>query len=337
MPDLRPLSGIQVGLEAAGAPGTAVAATVELPFESGGYTPMRTRKLLEEPRGVLADYDDVLVRQASAVTITQSLDFTHALLALLCGIQAETGTQVTGSATDYEWEFVARQANPQPVRTATFEVFQGDGTVQDYTGEFPYGICTEFTINIPAGEEICTIDSTWVGRAEAIAAPTTGLSLIAAREIIPASLFSVSLDDTWAGLGAGALGGDVRSATLQVNTGITPRYNKAGRAALDMTGIYRGRITGSLQLDMDVDAPSAAIIAAWRSGDRRYARLRAAGTSDRYFQADSSLRFLADPEILSADGDHSTVALSGMLRVDPTGGLNNLLAFAVRNEIATWG
>ena len=182
--------------------------------------------------------------------------------------------------------------------------------------------------------EICTIDSTWIGRAEAIAAPTAGLGLIVARQVIPASLFNTQLDTTWAGLGTTEIGGDVRSMTMQVNTGITARYNKAGRANQDMTGIYRGRITGSLQLDMDVDADVAAIIGAWRSGDLRFARLRAEGTSDRYFQIDSALRFLDDPEILQADGDHSTIALSGMLRHDPTSG--SMFAIGVRNELAAW-
>ena len=335
MPDLRPLSGLQVGLEAAATPGTPVPATVQLPFQSATYTPMRTRKLLEEPRGVMADYDDILVRQASALTITQPLDFTHALLALLCGIEAATGNAVAGSATDYEWEIATRQANPQPVRTATFEAFQSDGTTEDYTGEFPFGVCTEFTLNIPSGDEIATLDSTWVGRAEAIAAPTAGLDLISDREVVPADLFSFFADDTWAGLGVTGIGGDVRSATLQVNTGIMPRYNKSGRQARDMTGIYRGRITGSLQLEMDVDSHSADLIASWRSGALRFVRLHADGTSDRYFRVDTALRFLADPEILQADGDHSTVALSAMLRHDPTAG--EMLAFGARNEIAAWG
>lgn len=333
MPALRALSGVQVGLEAAGTPGTPVAATINLPFEpdGAGYTPMRMRKTLQEPRGVLGRHDDVLVRQASALRLQQNLDFTHALLPLLCGIQGATPTTV---ATDYLWSMALRNTNPQAVRSATFEVFQRDGSVNDYQAEFAFGVCTEFTINIPAGEDVAMITSTWIGRAETVAAPTASLGIIADREVIPTDLFSVFLDTTWAGLGTTAIGGDVRSASLQVNTGITPRYNKAGRTAQDMTGIYRGEPTGKLEVELDVDSVSADIIAAWRSGDLRFARLEALGSSDRYFRADSSLRFLDDPEILGADGDHSTVTLAGDLRFDDVS--DEMLSFSVRNELAAW-
>ena len=140
---------------------------------------MRTRKPLPEPRGVLALYDDVLTRQGSGLTTTQELDFTHALLPLLCGIQNATPTMVSGT-NDYEWEFSPRHNNPRPVRTATVEVAETDGVTNHYAARFPYGVCTEFTVNIPEGEETATIDSTWIGRAEDVRAPTASLGHIAA-------------------------------------------------------------------------------------------------------------------------------------------------------------
>ena len=93
-------------MEAIASPGTPVVATINLPRAEGAYTPMRTRKPLPEPRGVLALYDDVLTRQGSGLTMTQELDFTHALLPLLCGIQNATPTMVSGT-NDYEWGVLA--------------------------------------------------------------------------------------------------------------------------------------------------------------------------------------------------------------------------------------
>ena len=334
-PALHPLSLIQVGLESAATPGTAAVATVNLPRAEGAYTPMRTRKPLAEPRGTMAIVDDVLTRQGSALTMTQELDFTHALLPLLCGIQSSAPVAVSGSATDYVWTFEPRHNNPRPVRTATVEVAETDGAANHYQARFPYGVCTEFTINIPEGEETATIDSTWVGRAEEVQAPTAALGEIVGREVIGANLFGFTLDATWAGLGTTAIGGAVRSGSLAVTTGITARYNKEGRADLDMTGILRGMIVGAFSLEMDVDTESANIIAAWRSGALRFGRMRAEGTSDRYWEIDCSVRFLEDPQILDSDGDNSTVSLVGALRFDPAA--DDLLRFAVRNELAAWG
>ena len=120
-----------------------------------------------------------------------------------------------------------------------------------------------------------------------------------------------------------------------MTTGITARYNKAARADLDMTGVLRGMIVGAFSLELDVDTVSAAIIAAWRSGDRRFARMRAEGTSGRYWEMECSVKFLDDPQILDSDGDNSTISLVGAFRHDPTA--NDLLRFAVRNEIDAWG
>ena len=59
------LTKVQIGQEATA--GTLVAATRLVPFTGGSYTPTHERNAIEEMRGIMADYEDVLVRQGSAV------------------------------------------------------------------------------------------------------------------------------------------------------------------------------------------------------------------------------------------------------------------------------
>ena len=326
------LTKVQIGIEAT--PGTLVPATNLIPFMEGSYRPVHERKLLDEKRGLMSDYEDVLVYQASELELTQELDYENILASFLCGFASAPAAMLPAGAGPYVWTFTPGRTAPVDLASATFEIAESDGGAANYRRRFGYARPT--SIGIEVDEETGQLTTTWMGRAAQTLATPAAVNPLA-RRIVPAALFSCYVDDTWATLGT-TLVGQVRSMTLDYVPGLAPAKNKQGRVDLDHTGFYRSRFQGSVTLSIDHDGDTSPELTHFEAGDLRFIRLAAttgSGTSLRRLQLDHSVRYIDTPDVLSADGKQHTLELVGQLRSDTTADAN-LFEAEVTNGLATY-
>ena len=320
----RDLTEVQIGLETTA--GTLVAATRLVPFTEGSYSPTIGFKTLDEVRGVNADYDDVITQRGSELELTQELDFENLLAAFEC---AFANVSPTG-ADPYEWTFNPARSSFSPLASATIEVAETDGAA---TYRKRFGLARPTAISIEASDETAQLSTTWMGRAaQDLTAPAAVAAI--ARRIIPASLFSVYIDDSWAALGTTKVG-YARSFTADYVPGLTSAYNLAGRSDLDMTKWYRGRIQGTLALSVDHDGDSSAELVHWEAGDLRFIRLVALVGADLELRLDHCVRYIDTPDVLAADDKQHTLDLSGKLRADTTSAANRFQAY-IKNGVSAW-
>ena len=318
------LTEVQIGLESV--PGTLVGATRLIPFTAASYSPIVAFKTLEEVRGINADYDDVVTQRSSELELTQELDFENLIAAFECAFANVTPV----GADPYEWTFNPARTSFSSLATATIEVAETDGTV-NYRKRF--GLARPTAISIEASGETAQLTTTWMGRAaQDLSAPAAVAAI--SRRIIPASLFSVYIDDSWAALGT-TMVGYARSFSAAYVPGLTAAHNLAGRTDLDMTGWYRGRIQGTLGLTVDHDGPSSAELVHWANGDLRFIRLRAMVGTNLELRLDHCVRYIDTPDVLAADGKQHTLKLSGQLRADDTTAANRFQAY-VKNGVSAW-
>ena len=327
---LRDLTRLQMGIETTA--GTAVAATRRIPFTEGSYTPTVERKVLDEVRGVLAEYDDVVVRRGSELELTQELDYENILGPLLCSLANVTAT---GANAPYTWTFTPGRTAPTALATATWEVVESDGTNNVFSQNFALGRPTSLSFAIES--ETAQMSTTWMGRAATdLASPATPAER--SRTIIPAALFGVWVDDDWASIGT-TQAGVVRSANIEIDPGLVAAYYLAARSNLDMSSWYRGRILGSVSLVIDHDNTfGAGELGHWRNGDLRMVRLSATqgtGAALKALTIDMSVRYIESPNVLSRDEQQQTLELTGQLRADGTAA-QNLLSIVVQNAANTF-
>ena len=325
------LTELQVGIEAAAAQGTLVAATRKIPYVSATLTPAQDRKTLEERGTVLADTGDVVVKQGVTLELVEEFNTETIIAALLCC--AESTTPTTTANMPEVWEFEPSVTVPSTVDTATWEFAATDGAAAAYRGRF--GFARPTALSIEASEGTTQLSTTWMGRAlQSLAAATA----VAApdRFIVPAPLWKVSINDTFAAIGTTPFG-VVRSFTFGLDPGISEAPALAGRADLDVAYWRRGRIRGGVSMVVDTDADAAGELAHWRNGDLRYIRLEAsngaAGAALRKVVIDAVGRYIDSPNVLAeADAQH-TLDLNAALRADVA---KEILRIEVTNGLATF-
>lgn len=334
MPPLNTdLTRIQFGLEDVVTPGTLVAATRLVPATAAAYQRMQNRENLDEMRGIQADYEDVLTRRYSQLEMTQVLDFENLIPALMCGLENETPS----GADPTTWTFTPGRAGPVPLRTASIEIVQTDGRTAPATKHTRFGAARPTSISIAIPEDgYGTIQTTWMGRrAVALANPAAVTAL--ARTPISADLFEVQIDDSWSALGTTDYG-QLRSANIEINPGLSQAFTKAGRADLDPAGWYRSRPTGIISLTINHDAAGTGELGHFDSGDLRFVRLSAAtgsGAGTRLIQIDATVRYIETPDEMQAADRQHTLEFQGHFRADATTA-NNLLSVEVQNGLAAW-
>lgn len=327
------LTRVQIGLESTA--GTLVAATRRIPFNlgSGAYTPTYDRKTLEEVRGVLADYDDVLAGKSSQLQITQELDFEHLIAALECGFVNVTAVGADPSV----WTFTPGVTAIPVQATATIEVGLTNGAA-NYYARFGNARPTAITISADAtGSNTAELQTTWMGGAEvALVAPAVVSSI--ARTPIPARLFKCYIDDDYASLGSTAFA-PLRSFTASYVPNNDPAYLLQGRPNLDQAGWYKGKLQGQLSLVVDHDSDGSGELVAWKAGTLRFIRLEAtlgSGTALRKLTLDHAVRYIESPDVLSVDGNQHTLQLTGHLRADVQASVTNIFSVVISNGVTAW-
>ena len=322
------LTEVQIGIESTA--GTLVAATRKIPYVSGSYQPIIERKTLEEKGTVLADTTDVVVRRGSELELTEELNTETLIAALLCSLAEVTPTDLAGA---YQWLFTPSVTAPSGLSTATVEIAATDGSTDTYQGRFGFGRCT--ALSIEASSDTAQITTTWMGRAKQTLTTPAAVA-VPPRWIVPAMLFSVYIDDTWAGIGTTKFG-TMRSLSLDIDPGVTEALALAGRADLDAAYYRRGRIRGNSALVVDHDGDASDELQHWEDGDLRYIRLEATnggtGAALRRIRFDLVSRYVDTPDVLSSDGPQHTLDLASMLRADSAA---NILRVAIVNGLASW-
>ena len=325
------LTEIQIGLETTA--GTLLAATQKIPYVSAAWTPMQDRKTLEEKGTVLADTTDVVTRQGSQLALTENLNTETIIAALACCLETPSATTPVDLAGAEMWTFTPSVLTPTALSTATIEIAAIDGGALAYSGRF--GFARPTALSIEASDGTAQMTTTWMGRAKQ---PLTAAAALtpAARFIIPAELFAVYIDDTWATLGTTKYG-HVRSFSFDLDPGLVEAPALAGRADLDTAYWRRGRIRGSLGLVVDHDGAGSSELAHWEAGDLRFTRLEATnggtGAALRRLRIDMVSRYIDSPDVLSSDGAQHTLDLASMLRADT---LNNILEVEVVNGLSSF-
>lgn len=325
------LTEVQIGLETAAAPGTLVDATRKLPYVTASYRPMVDRETLEERGHVLADIDDIVVGRGSELVMTEVLNTETLIAALMCSLADAAPAGIGGAQ---RWTFTPAVTEPSGLRTATVEISATDGATPGlYDGRFGFARATALAIEASSGTARMT--TTWMGRARQALANAANVA-VPDRWVIPAGLFKLYIDDTWAEVGTTHYG-KVRSLNWNVDPGITEAEALAGRAELDTPYYRRGRIRGGLNAVVDHDEDTTTELAHWENGDRRYIRLEAsngaAGALLRRLRIDMVGRYIDTPDVIAVDGPVHTLALNSQLRADTA---NNILRVEVVNGLANW-
>ena len=323
--------------------GTLVAPTRLVPHLAGTtFTEQEERQRLEEPRGVLAWVDDVLTRRGTTLELQQELDWDHCLLALLCGVQQVNGVaDTTTRAAPYTYAMSLGPTTLATRATASWEVLQSDGSADHILRRFAHARPTELSLEWQDGGTT-RLSSTWMGGAASTPGggrATIAASTLASRSVVPAALWTVALNDSWAALGD-TVATNVRALSWSLTTGLQPSYHLRGRANYDLDGWYQGRVEGSLSLTLDLDAAAAAEVAHWRDGDLRFVRLRAdngeSAGDHRRLTIDQTVRIIGSPDLLAADGEQATLALECELRSAAAGAADDILAIELLAGIASW-
>lgn len=327
---LRELELVQVGMESV--PGTAVAADMVLLGTGMEWAEDQGRIVLEEPRGVLANYETQDLRFGVGFQYEGYLDYEQVLLPLLTGIEGGVTGVDQDSGGPYLWEFDPTLTAADGVDSATIEYVEDDGTTEHIEREAAYLTCSEFEIDIPLNG-LAMLRATYFARQSKSSTVTASLSPLS-RALIPGELFTCAIDDTYAGIGGTAFGGHIRQATLRVNTGISPKYSLKGRTDLDFTGHNRAKITGSLTLrvELDSNAGDSGEVGDWRSGNLRFVRLKATNGT-KVAQFDVVVKWIQAPRI-SFDGSTKVVELVGELMYDPTG--TKVFLASITNQLSAF-
>jgi len=334
---LTALQRVAAGQESTG--GVEVAATRIVPHLTGSsFTENEERQRLEEARGVLGHVDDVLTRRMSTLELQQELDVDMCLLAFLCGVENATGQAADGTTTPYTYTFRGGVTSPRAKASATWEILQSDGVADHILRRF--GNARPQTIGIEWNAGGTTrLNTTWMGQAaEAVSKAALSLNALASRQVIPADLWTVAIDDSWATLGDTAAA-NVRALTWALTTGLTPSYHLRGRTRFDMDGWYDGRIELALSITMDLDAAAAEEVAHWRDGDLRYVKLattRGTAGTLRSVTIDQAIRIIGSPNLLGSDGEQSTVQFDAELRANPADLDDEFLQIVVLSGLSSW-
>lgn len=324
---------MQVGIEST--KGTAVAATKKI---RGNFTPNEkiSRYYSAYPQGYRANTGGVgvPVSKGFSGTLETELTFEEILWFLQTGLRGSV--TAVGAGTDKTWTFDPELTTHPTLQTMTVEYTETDGTTNHVAREAAHVMTTSYKIDNAFNAET-KFSAEVFGRYPAVSTPTSSLSVYANREIAVSNQAKVWVDTTWAGLGTTLLAGStLRSATLEVTTGLSEDYTLDGRSDLDMTGYRVGLVSAKLDMVMELNAASAAIIGNWRAGDVRFVRLSNFGsliTGSIYKEVrhDLALRLVGDAPVVSTDGDYRNVAFSCETILDPTSG-KTLVAVVVNKE-----
>ena len=328
----RQLTKVQSGPETTA--GTLVPATRIVPFVEASYNPMITRKRLKEITGIASDDTTIVTRRYSELELTQELDLEYLIGVLRCGL-ADVNPVGSG-ANPRVWTFTPARNAYSALDTESWEITETDGSTLNYRRSFGNARPTSITIE-GSGEETAQLSVTWMGRAAQALNSPANVDEIPNRTILPVGLFELYIDDSWANLGNTQVG-SIRDFSVDIDPGLDQAFNPQGRDDLDPAGWYRSPVEATFSFTFDHDGSATGELGHWEDGDQRFVRLQAetgTGNTLRRLRIDACIQYLETPDVLAAEEDQHTLALTGELLADGTAA-NNRLRIVVANGLSAW-
>lgn len=284
---LLPLRLLQLGGETVA--GTAVAATKKV-IGRAGVRPMIEWDREDFPRGIRVPNDEIsAVARSFELTVEGDLSFEQLQWPLHSGLQTVAPTGIGPYV--YTHEIVVSPT----LKTFTAEFVVDDGSTKHYQRECAYCLTREFQISIERNQ-MAKLRWTMFGRSEQTSVVTGSLSALT-LERVPSNLFKIWIDDTYANLGTTQKTATLRGAVLTVPTGVGPEVTLDGRTDYDFVQPMYEQAKPTLTTRLLHNANTATEIGNWRTGTRRFIRLKAdngaAAGANRVLQLDMAVRLLS--------------------------------------------
>lgn len=265
---------IQYGVESALAHGTAVAATsiwpgkIQVPTDRQPVFPeLTTGRRARAQKGVvnqiLADGLTLTMDQG----IFQKLPFLFSI-GLKGGV---TATEQTVGQSDFLWDFTPSLTAKNYPDSGTIEY--GDDTEQY---EIEYCMARRYTISGALGNnEPVKVESELFGKQISVVDFTASLAP-GAYEYMVANMANIYIDDTWANLGTTKKTGLLQEYSLEILTGVHPKF--LGEGVKTMTNHGEGYIDAMLTLTFEGNTDADAQYDIFRAGTARTIRLEILGS-----------------------------------------------------------
>jgi len=329
MPGVMPLSGLQIGVESTA--GTAVATTRELYPDGTGYIDPGYQKSFHEgaQRGTFSNITYASkTGEAPALSFrsepSRGLAFDELVIPGSQLIGAQTGA---GTGADKTWTFTPAQTS-HTFDTYTLNAF--DGT-QAY--ELDYCFATGF--NLSWGFDDLTqwsMDLVGQGISKVTADSVAGNDAVT----IASALWTTKYATAQSGLtGASALGNTVRSVSLDVDTGLRPRFYADGAYGFGQ-GVASMNLGGTLQMTWDSSSDAVTQYDRYVSDSVSFFRFAATGPSlgGSAYSAQIDVAVLwEDVEPIGSESDGvSEYLMTGRLVYDSA--WSNSIEMTVVNSIA---
>lgn len=328
---------LQVGAESVN--GTSVPATWKL-SGVGIFTPQRGRYYPDYPHGVRVRQSagGMDLWQAGMLTFNGDNTYQEMLYPLSSSFGAGAPTTTLGATT---WVFTpSMTADPAPV-SFTSEYVVSDGVTPNvYAGKGTFGLTKTFSLDMNFNQK-CGLTWNAITQAETSGiTPTPALTLMTGRETLSANNGLWTIDDTWAGLGGSSKLGTVRTAKIDVTSGLDADYTQDGRANQDWGQYVFDQIKIHLQLVCEHNTIAAAEVAKWRSRALRFIRYKnvsgtgvGSGAAKLTEQIDMSLVYSKEPSF-SNNGPVEIATLDFDLEYDPTSAKS--VIFTLINGLGTF-
>jgi hypothetical protein len=330
MAGLKALKKIQLGQEAVA--GTEVAATTVW-RGSGNLRDDRNLQFVDEDIGVFAGSDRTYTSSYFATLLMESTPASYQQIGYIlnAGINIDVAGSADGGGTDYIYTHTVPTTGLPTIKTFTIE--GGDNQQEE---QVLYGFVQDFTIEGSGGEALM-VSANWGGRQQQTGT-FTGSVAIPTLETILFSKGKLYIDASGGTHGSTQVADTLLAATLNVNTGIIPKYTADG--SLDFSFIQYTMPEITLDVTFEHNASAVAEKAAWRAETVRLIQLKFEGSafgtggttySNHTFIVDLVGKWESFAELGDQDGN-TIVTGTFRNRYNSTDGAGQ---FVVVNELAT--
>ena len=297
---------IQIGKEAANAPGTEVAADTTL-IGTLSVTPnIRYHSPMDERNSLAENNRDV--QTSHSTTLQYNGDATYDQILHFLGMTlrgGRTASTISSATAARDWNFNPLLSTPNTQDTYTFEY--GDDSNQ-WTIPNVFGQSMELGITMG---EILSLSASMMGHFAIDKAQTANVTEVFPNEIISESC-QLFIDPTWAAVGTTEYDSELSGGSIRFASGLTPLRTAKGLSTSGRANFSRystNRRSHSLDLDVLMTAAGKAqVYDSWKNNTFKAIRLlfsREADSIESGFQHELEVdmygKFTSDPNIYGAD------------------------------------
>lgn len=326
----------QIGIEGAGTPGTAVAATKRMTALSIGPA-ISTDINFFVPAGQKFASVAAVNREWVEASLEGQPTYSELVYPLSSLLTTPTVAEILDGATPtggFRWNF-----NPSSTAEDTPKTFTVEQGSSFRAQRFAYGIVTELGMEI--GRDALSLDGSMLGtRLEdgITLTPGAGVTTVPLVPILPSQI-DVFLDATPGGIGTTKL-----ARVLSAGINISERYGPLWVLDSSKTS-WAAHVelvpTATVTMTVEADAQGMALLTNMRGGDTRFIRIRGIGSRiytgatnvDHSFQFDCSAKVSEPGDYADADGVYA-IEFTFQIVHDTTAGWNKALSVELINEVA---